>query len=120
MERAIEVAGTLPRFINTDQGCQYTSEPWRQAVEGRGIAMSINGRRRWIDNVIVECFFRSIKYEEVYLFAYVDGHDAQVRIGKFIEHYNAERPHQSLNDWCPAEVNAGLNQDDSGQRRKCA
>ena len=120
LERAIEVAGQVPLIINTDQGCQYTSEQWRAAVEGRGIAMSMNGRRCWIDNVIVERFFRTIKYEEVYLMAYADGHQAEKRIGKFIDYYNAERTHQSRRNWCPNEVYLGMDKDAKGKPQRCA
>jgi len=120
LDHAIAQAGTLPEIINTDQGCQYTSEQWREAVEGRGIAMSMNGRRRWIDNVMVERFFRTIKYEEVYLRAYADGHEAQMRIATFMEYYNTKRPHQNLQDWTPSEVYQGLDKDMSGHRGKCA
>jgi putative transposase len=118
LERAIKVAGTLPEIMNTDQGCQYTSEEWRDAVDGRGIKMSMNGRRRWVDNVMVERFFRTIKYDEVYLWAYADGHEAHGRIGPFIDYYNFQRPHQSLANWCPDEVYRGINKDESAWLRK--
>jgi len=117
---AIEVAGQAPEILNTDQGTQYTSALWRETVEGLGIKMSMNGRRRWIDNVVVERFFRTIKYDEVYLWAYTDGHEAERRIGDFIDYYNFRRPHQSLGDWRPGEVYRGLDKDKHGRRRKCA
>ena len=54
LQKAIKVAGRAPEILNTDQGTQYTSMLWRETVEGLGIKMSMNGRRRWIDNVVVE------------------------------------------------------------------
>ena len=120
LKTAVKVAGRAPEILNTDQGTQYTSMLWRETVEGLGIKMSMNGRRRWIDNVVVERFFRTIKYDEVYLWAYADGHEAERRIGDFIDYYNFRRPHQNLDDWRPGEVYRGLDKDEDGRRRKCA
>jgi putative transposase len=120
LKTAVKVAGRAPEILNTDQGTQYTSMLWRETVEGLGIKMSMNGRRRWIDNVVVERFFRTIKYDEVYLWAYADGHEAERRIGDFIDYYNFRRPHQNLDDWRPGEVYCGLDKDEDGRRRKCA
>jgi len=120
LKKAIKVAGKAPEILNTDQGTQYTSMVWRETVEGLGITMSMNGRRRWIDNVVVERFFRTIKYDEVYLWAYSDGHEAERRIGNFIDYYNFRRPHQNLDEWRPGEVYCGLDKDEEGRRRKCA
>ena len=120
LKTAVKVAGRAPEILNTDQGTQYTSMLWRETVEGLGIKMSMNGRRRWIDNVVVERFFRTIKYDEVYLWAYADGHEAERRIGNFIDYYNFRRPHQNLDDWRPGEVYRGLDKDEDGRRRKCA
>ena len=82
--------------------------------------MSMNGRRRWIDNVMVERFFRTITYEEVYLFATADGHEVQVGIAKFMVHYNTKRPHLNLSHWCPGEVYRGSDKDANGHRVKCS
>jgi putative transposase len=120
LKEAVKVAGRAPEILNTDQGTQYTSMLWRETVEGLGIKMSMNGRRRWIDNVVVERFFRTIKYDEVYLWAYADGHEAERRIGNFIDYYNFRRPHQNLDGWRPGEVYRGLDKDKDGRPRKCA
>jgi len=120
LKKAVKVAGRAPEILNTDQGTQYTSMLWRETVEGLGTKMSMNGRRRWIDNVVVERFFRTIKYDEVYLWAYADGHEAERRIGNFIDYYNFRRPHQNLDDWRPGEVYRGLDKDEDGRRGKCA
>lgn len=59
-----------PQIINTDQGCHFTSEQWRECVQGAGIRMNMDGRGRWIDNVVIERFWRTIKYEDIYLKSY--------------------------------------------------
>jgi len=117
--QALEAAGEPPSILNADQGSQYTSEEWSEAVEGRGIKMSMNGRRRWIDNVMVERLFGTIKYEEVYLFAYADGHEAQLGIAKSMVQYNTERPDQNLSHWCTGEVYRSLDKDTNSHRVKC-
>ena len=56
--------------MNTDQGCQFTSDDWRVCLEDANILISMDGKRRWIDNVVIERFWRSIKYEDIYLKSY--------------------------------------------------
>jgi len=99
-EHALETAGCAPEILNSDQGCQYTSKPWQERLEAEDIKISMDGKRRWIDNVFIERFWRSLKYEEVYLKAYEDGPDADAQIGTWIEWYNTGRPHSKL----PGEV----------------
>jgi putative transposase len=72
-----------------------------------GIAISMDGRGRALDNVFIERLWRSLKYEEVYLKDYHDGRDARSGIGKYLEFYNKDRPHQSLNYLTPEAVYHG-------------
>ena len=93
-----------PDIFNTDQGCQFTSVAFTGTLAAAGIAISMGGRGRWMDNVFVERLWRSLKYEEVYLHAYDSPADARRGIGAWIEFYNSERPHQALGDRTPAAV----------------
>ena len=95
LDEAIEQAGT-PEILNSDQGCQYTSEEWIEALRTREIRISMDGKRRWIDNVMIERFWRTIKHDDVYLRDYADGREARHFIGRFIGYYNTRRPHQRL------------------------
>jgi putative transposase len=85
-----------PDIFNTDQGSQFTAEAFTSELLTRGIAVSMDGKGRCLDNVFVERLWRSVKYEEVYLYAYEDMAEAQVRIGRYMVFYNGERPHQAL------------------------
>jgi len=89
------VAGTWPEIMNTDQGCQYTSKVWIDVLEDADIQISMDGKRRWIDNVMVERFWRSLKYEDVYLREYVDIAHLEAGVAAWIDFYNHDRPHQS-------------------------
>ena len=94
----------VPGIINTDQGGQYTSVEFSKAVLDMGIKLSMDGKGRAIDNVFTERFWRSLKYEEVYLHAYADGKEAWQGIKRYVEFYNHERPHSKLGGKTPAEV----------------
>jgi putative transposase len=85
-----------PEIFNTDQGAQFTAETFTQVLRSRGIAISMDGKGRCLDNVFVERLWRSLKYEEVYLHAYDDMIGARRAIGRYFDFYNAERPHQAL------------------------
>lgn len=93
-----------PEIFNTDQGSQFTSDAFTKPLLERNIRISMDGRGRWMDNVFVERLWRSLKYEEVYLHAYEDGHQAMSSIGYWINFYNNERPHQALSYKTPAVV----------------
>lgn len=86
----------MPEIVNTDQGSQFTSLEFVQAVTGRGIALSMDGQGCWRDNVLVERFWRTLKYEEVYLHAYDTVSDARAGIARYINFYNQGQPHSSL------------------------
>lgn len=96
-----------PEIFNTDQGSQFTSEDFTDILEDCGIAISMDGKGRWMDNVFVERLWRSLKYEEVYLKAYDSVEDARAGIAAWIEFYNFERPHQALGYRTPWEAFCG-------------
>ena len=85
-----------PDIFNTDQGSQFTADSFTKVLRGAGIAISMDGRGRCIDNVFVERVWRSLKYEEVFLHAYDDLGEARTGIRRYFHFYNFERPHQAL------------------------
>ena len=85
-----------PEIFNTDQGSQFTSQAFTGVLLREGIAISMDGRGAWRDNVIVERLWRSVKYEEVYLRAYGAVSEARASIGRYLNFYNGKRPHSSL------------------------
>lgn len=93
-----------PEVFNTDQGSQFTSPQWIQRVEAAGAKVSMDGRGRALDNIWIERFWRSLKYEEVYLKEYSNGQEAWRGIDDYITFYNTERPHQGLRNQTPAQV----------------
>ncbi|WRS69971.1 IS3 family transposase (plasmid) [Burkholderia thailandensis] len=94
----------LPDIVNTDQGSQFTAGAFIEAVLGRGVRLSMDGKGAWRDNVFVERVWRSVKYEEIYLRAYESVSHARRSIGDYIELYNRKRPHSSLADRTPDEA----------------
>jgi putative transposase len=106
LEEAISKFGK-PEIFNTDQGSQFTSEEWINVLKNAGVAISMDGKGRWIDNVFIERLWRSVKYEEVYLRAYTNGTDARVGLTRYFRIYNAVRSHQSLEYRTPDEVYFG-------------
>jgi putative transposase len=95
-------AGRVPLISNTDQGSQFTSEAYLDAVESAGVDVSMDGRGRWIDNRFIERLWRSAKYEDIYLQDYSDGLTAQRGLSRWFEDYNMVRPHQALGYATPA------------------
>lgn len=98
------LSSACPEILNTDQGSQFTSCDWISRVKGRGIQVSMDGKGRWIDNVIIERFWRTLKHEHVLLHSFEDLRQARRSIGDFIDLYNHRRLHQSLGYKTPAEV----------------
>jgi putative transposase len=92
-----------PAIFNTDQGSQFTSDEFVSILVSHGIKVSMDSVGRYLDNIFVERFWRTLKYEEVYLKAYQDGKVARTEIGKYIQFYNTKRPHQALGYKTPAE-----------------
>jgi putative transposase len=103
LEQALRIYGT-PEIFNTDQGCQFTSEAFIAILELHGIAISMDGRGRALDNIFVERLWRSVKYEDIYLKSYVNMGDLQVGLAEYFQFYNVERTHQSLNNKTPDKV----------------
>lgn len=93
-----------PEIFNTDQGSQFTSAIWTNLLEENQIRISMDGKGRCFDNIHQERLWRTVKYEEVYLKSYDSVSHARKELTKFVEFYNHERPHQSLNYKTPAEV----------------
>jgi putative transposase len=93
-----------PEIFNTDQGTQFTSDAFTGMLHGYGVAISMDGRGCWRDNVFVERLWRSIKYEEVYLHAYASVSAAKAGVGRYLDFYNARRPHTALGDRTPDEA----------------
>ena len=96
--------GGKPEVFNTDQGVQFTAAAFTGRLESAGVAVSMDGRGRALDNVFVERLWRSIKYEEVYLKAYDSVTHARESLGRYIRFYNSVRPHSSLDRRTPDEV----------------
>jgi putative transposase len=94
----------IPEIVNTDQGAQFTSQEWTSRLEQEGIQISMDGVGRCMDNIYIERFWRTLKYEDMYLMAYEDMRDAYKKISAYINFYNSERPHSSLGYQTPAEV----------------
>jgi putative transposase len=102
-EEAIERYGQ-PMIFNTDQGVQYSSHQFVNAVLSKGIRFSMDGRGRALDNIFVERLWRSVKYEDVYLHDYQGVPEIKAGLGDYFRYYNTERPHQSLQYRTPYEV----------------
>jgi putative transposase len=93
-----------PDIFNTDQGSQFTGAAFTGVLIKNEIAISMDGKGAWRDNVFVERLWRSVKYEEVYLKAYDSASEARASIGRYLDFYNRRRPHSSLDDTTPDYV----------------
>jgi len=93
-----------PEIFNTDQGSQFTSLAFTVLLKQNDIAISMDGRGCWRDNVFVERLWKSVKYEEVYLHAYDSMSHAKASLGRYLDFYNARRPHSSLDRRTPDQV----------------
>ena len=93
-----------PKIFNTDQGSQFTSNAFTGMIIGNDIKMSMDGRGRALDNIFIERFWRSLKYEDVYLKDYQSISDLRAGLTDYFHFYNYERFHQSLNYKTPAEI----------------
>lgn len=103
LERALRLYGK-PEIFNTDQGSQFTSEDFTEVLIKAGIQISMDGKGRALDNVVVERFWRSLKYEEVYLKDYENVIECRGSIERYMNSYNGFRPHRSLDGRLPDEV----------------
>ena len=93
-----------PEIFNTDQGSQFTSAAFTGVLSANQIAISMDGKGSWRDNVFVERIWKSVKYEEVYLKAYASVGEARSSIGRYLDFYNRRRPHSSLDRRTPDEA----------------
>jgi putative transposase len=93
-----------PVIFNTDQGSQFTSFLFTQTLKDAGVKISMDSKGRWMDNIMIERLWRSLKYECIYLHAFETGSEARKGIDKWIRRYNEERPHSSLDDRTPHEA----------------
>lgn len=102
LEMALEQG--VPGIVNSDQGVQYTSHAYTDLLKSKEVRISMSGKGKCWDNIFVERFWRSLKYEEVYLKKYENHSDAIKNIGGYIHNYNNKRPHSALNYKTPHQV----------------
>jgi putative transposase len=101
--QAIEKYG-VPAIINSDQGSQFTSDEYTSFLREQGIRQSMDGKARWVDNVIIERWFRSLKHDNIYINEYLSPKELRRGIGGYVKEYNYDRPHQSLDNAVPGQV----------------
>ena len=100
--KACTIALEYSIILNSDQGCQFTSNEYMNFLKENQIRQSMDGKNRWADNIMIERWFRSFKYEEAYLTQYNNIREARKAIGKYVHTYNFERCHSALNNQTPA------------------
>ena len=103
VEEALARCGR-PEIFNTDQGSQFTATAFTEVLRRNEIAISMDGKGAWRDNVFVERLWRSIKYEKMYLRAYDSVAEARTSIGRYLAFYNGRRPHSSLDRRTPDQA----------------
>ena len=103
VKAAVERFG-IPSIINSDQGSQFSSDDYIALLQSQGIRQSMDGKARWIDNVVIERWFRSLKCDNIYINEYSTPKGLKTGITGYIHEYNYERPHQSLDYSYPADV----------------
>lgn len=101
-KKAFRVA--IPEIFNSDQGSQFTSTEYKELLKEHSIRQSMDGKSRWADNIMIERWFRSFKYEEVYLTEYKNMKEAREAIKRYIQVYNFERKHSAIGYVTPAEM----------------
>ena len=94
----------LPEIVNSDQGCQFTSDKWIETLADLKIKISMDGKGRYQDNIYIERFWRTIKYEAIYLNEYSNFQELYLGVKQYIIFYNEQRPHQSLNYKTPEDI----------------
>lgn len=102
LSSALSIA--VPEIVNSDQGCQFTSEEWTSFLKQHDIQISMTGKGRCLDNVYIERFWRNVKREEFYLNDYTSIKALKLAIANYVDFYNNRRPHQSLNYRTPASL----------------
>ena len=93
-----------PEIFNTDQGSQFTSDDFTDTLKDAGVRISMDGKGRWMDNVMIERLWRSLKYECIFLHAFETGSEVRQGLKNWIDFYNTRRPHSSLDDRTPDEA----------------
>lgn len=96
--------GRIPEIFNTDQGVQYTAVAFTSRLQTAGVAVSMDGRNRWMDNVFVERLWRTVKYEDIYLHGYDTPRELERGLRLYFDFYNEERIHSSLGNRVPIAV----------------
>lgn len=96
-----------PEIFNTDQGSQFTSHDFLGRLTAADIRISLDGRGRAFDNIMIERLWRSVKYEEVYLKDYQNVREVQSSLKQYFDFYNEQRPHQTLKYCTPASYYRG-------------
>ena len=105
LERAIRLYGK-PEIFNTDQGVQFTGNAFTSVLKENGIKISMDGKGRWMDNVLIERLWRTVKYEEIYIHEYADVAHLKRELKTYFHFYNNSRPHSSLNKNTPEHAYA--------------
>lgn len=103
------LAQATPEIWNSDQGSHFTSPQYTDLLLAAHVQISMDGRGRALDNIFVERLWRSVKYEEVYVYDYASPRDARQHLTRYFEFYDHERPHQALDYRTPADVYFGRN-----------
>ena len=103
LQEALAKHGT-PEIFNTDQGCQFTCPEFTGVLQAHQIAISMDGRGRWLDNVFIERLWKNVKYEDIYLKAYDSIPEVRTGLARYVEFYNGERRHQALDRQTPDAV----------------
>ncbi|MBQ7991126.1 MAG: IS3 family transposase [Oscillospiraceae bacterium] len=103
VEDAVERYGK-PEIINSDQGSQFTSDEYKSKLKELGVRQSMDGKARWVDNVIIERWFRSLKCECLYITEYTSPLELRQLVSTYIETYNYERPHEALGYMYPVDL----------------
>jgi len=101
---AVAQSTRLPNIFNTDQGSQFTSEQWIGKLTELGIAISMDGKGRWMDNVFIEWLWRSVKHEKIYPREYSTLPELEAGLRRWVEQYNTWRPHQALGNRTPSQA----------------
>ncbi len=102
LKKALKIA--KPEIINSDKGCQFTSDEYCNFLKENGIRQSMDGKSRWADNIMIERWFRTFKYDEVYLTQYKCIKEARAAIKGYIKTYNFERCHSAISHTVPFEM----------------
>ena len=103
VQGAVETHGT-PAILNSDQGCQFTSEAYKNLLKESHIRQSMDGKSRWADNIMIERWFRSLKTELIYINEFSTPKILRIAIREYIHDYNTLRPHEALEYATPEEI----------------